>query len=146
MCGVAGLICPNINKPVRATQVLLTTATGVNTYSLPDLAQFKNGSKVVGFSHRLPASGRKTILGNNVVSAGVMKVSTLNLKGANGTDLIAQLPMENLQNDITGYRDVYWIFPQEFDMANSNVTVSDVSTITANEQFELIVYTIDPNC
>lgn len=144
MCGVAGAVSPAYKGRVRAVPVLITVAAGVVTYSMPDLSQFKDPYQVVGFSHRAYASGRKTYTGLQIVADATIKASWLNLKKGS-SDLFMQFPLENILNDLTGYRDIYWIQPTQFDFSNSSITVSDASTITAGQSYELIVYTTDGN-
>jgi len=147
MCGVSGTNCPaNYKGTVRAVRVELTTVANQSQYTLPDLAVFKGAFKVLGFSHRSFVSGRKTMNNKALVNLPQQKVSHLQLKKANGNDSFMEIPLENINNDLSGYRDIYWLNePIELDMASSNVICADTSLIVAGEAYELIVYTTD-NC
>lgn len=146
MCGVAGLIHPTYKGRVRATVVELTTATGKAQYSLPDKGQFKAPYQILGFSHRAFSSGRKSKNGGTLVNATLLKVSHLSVKKGHSDEFL-DIPIENVLNDLTGYRDVYWIQPTQVDAANSSIIVGDTAAISAGEVFELIVYTTDdPSC
>jgi len=143
MCG--GMIHPTHKGRVRAVRVEITTVAGESQFTLPDLASFKAPYKILGFSHRSFVAGRKTISGKALVNLPQQKVSHLNLKQGH-SDLFLDIPLENVNNDLSGFKDVYWIPPTSMDFSNSQIVVSDITTIVAGEAYELIVYTTDNDC
>lgn len=131
-------------KEAKCLVVLLTTEAGVSSYELPDKTILNNRSKWVGIGVREPAGSRKTRSGADLINQAAFRAAHITLRSEVGEDFFREIPLEVLQ--IRQADNWFYRLPtQTFDIANSKVFISDVSTISAGEEIELLIFYEDVN-
>jgi len=132
-------------QTAKCVVILLTTETGVSSYELPDKTILNNNSKWVGVAVREPAGSRKTRSGADLINQAAFRAAHITLRSEVGEDYFREIPLETL---VIKQAD-NWFFRlplQTFDIANSKIFISDVSTIVNGEEIELMIFYDDENC
>lgn len=130
------------NVPAKCLAILLTTEAGVASYELPDKTILNNKSKWVGIAVREPGTGRKTRSGASLINQNAFRAAHITLRNEIGEDFFREIPLETLTFKEADNR-FYRLPTRTFDIANSKVFISDVSTISAGEEIELLIFYID---
>lgn len=131
-------------KNAKCVVILLKTETGVSSYELPDKTILNNCSNWVGIAVREPGGSRKTRSGADLINQAAFRAAHITLRSEVGEDFFREIPLEILQTKAAD-NFFYRLPPKTFDIANSKVFISDVSTISAGEEIELLIFYEDQN-
>lgn len=126
-------------KPAKCVVILLKMSNGISSYQLPDKSILNNCSNWVGIGVREPGGSRKTRSGADLINQNAFRAAHITLRDNVSDDFLREIPLELL---VTKQADNFFfrLPEQTFDIANSKVFISDVSTIVANEEIELLIF------
>lgn len=127
---------------VKVAVVNIKLESGVGSYDLPDKSILNNCSKWVGIAHRTPAGSRKTRTGADLINQNCFRAAHLRLRSEVDDDYLREVPLELIELRSTGDNNIFRLPNITMDIANSKISISDTSTIVANEEIELLIYYI----
>ncbi len=127
---------------VRVMPIIIRLRSGESSYELPDKTILNNCSQWVGIAHRAPGGDRKTRTGADLVNEDCFRAAHIRLRSDVDSDYLREVPLELIQLRETGDNNFYRLPGIPMDIANSKISISDVSTIVADEELELLVFYI----
>lgn len=136
---------PTYNGPWKVVTVEIALIANELAYNLPDKASFKAPYKVLGIAHRAYHADRRTETGKTLPTDATIKKGFVILKDMNRKEII-RVPLETILEDLTGYKQAYYVNPAEIDPAESLVIFANGTSISAGPAIELQLYVTDDAC
>jgi hypothetical protein len=138
------IIHPNYNGKVRVQTEEMTTVANQAAYQIPDKLNLVDKNEILGFAIRAYHADRKSALtGADLVNDAVLKASHITFKDAKRQDFFS-MPLEYAVSDLTGYKTFFYFQqPMKINLAESIITVKDVSAISAGQVFEIVLLIAD---
>ena len=127
---------------VRVMPIIIRLRAGESSYELPDKTILNNCSQWVGIAHRIPGTDRKTRTGADLINQACFRAAHIRLRSDVDSDYLREVPLELIQLRDTGDNNLYRLPGIPMDIANSKISISDTSTIVADEEIELLVFYI----
>lgn len=126
------------DEPAKIAVINIVMEAGKGDYELPDKNILNNCSAWIGVSCRAPGDGKKTRTGADLINAAAYNCAHFRLRSGVDKDYFREIPLEFIER--RNASEPFLRLPDmPFDIANSKISISDPSTITAGEEIELII-------
>ena len=127
----------------RTVVINIRLVAGQTNYPLPDKSVLNKRSRWISIAHREPGGNRKTKFNKALINESCFRAAHILLRSSTDTDHLRNVPLEIAQfrqNNNFGHM----LGGACFDLANSNISIADETTIIPDEEIELLITYIPP--